>query len=207
MRTTSGTASLAALATIGMAALTPEPVQAQSSTGQVSLRGFVASRCGAGGASGTTSSAFGGTISLGELSDTNARLRPALVNSTSGSPAGTIAFQAGCTGTAATVTLSATRLSTTNPVPAGEGGFTVSNDIDYTAQVAMALTGGGITTLNYTTAATLPAPSTLTVGDGFAFIPDNFEIRVFGLRPEGGDQSVLVAGTYDAVITVTITPA
>src|SRR3546814_8467945 len=75
---------------------------------------------------------FSGTISLGELSDAEARLRSALINSTSGSPAGTIAFQAGCTGTAATVTLSATRLSTPSPVAAAEGTVR-SNDLDYTA--------------------------------------------------------------------------
>src|SRR3546814_9300091 len=114
-------------------------------------------------------------------------------------------FQAGCTGTAATVTLSATRLSTPSPIAAAEG--TVgSNDIDYTAQVAMALTGGGITTLNYTTAATLPAPSTLAVTDDFAYVPDNFEIRTFGFRPEGGNDSLLVAGNYEADFTVTFTP-
>lgn len=190
------------------AAMIAAPLAAQSASGQIGLRGFVSSRCGVGAVSGTMTSDLSGTISLGELSDPEGHLRAALLNSTSGSPAGTIAFQAGCTGTASSVTLAATRFSTTSPVMGdGSGTITTSNDIDYTAQVAMALSGGGITTLNYTTAPTLPAPSSLAVTESFAFVPGNFEIRVFGLIPEGGNQSILVAGNYDATITVTITPA
>ena len=205
MKTAKVSKSLAALTVAAMAMIGSEAA-AQTATGQIGLRGFVASRCGAGGDT-VTGSTFNGTISLGELSNTEGTLRNALVTSTSGSPAGTIAFGAGCTGTAATVSISATRFSNSNPTRGDAGGTTFSNDIDYTAQAAMALSGGGITTLNYTTAASLPAPSTLAITEPFALVPGNFEVRVFGFMPEGGNQSVLVAGNYDATITVTITPS
>lgn len=206
MRTAKVSRSLAVLAAAA-STLIAMPVAAQSATGEIGLRGFVANRCGAGGDT-VTGNAFSGTISLGELAtNTEGTIRSALVSSTSGSPAGTIAFGAGCTGTAATVSISATRFSNPNPARGEVGGVTFSNDIDYTAQAALALSGGGITTLNYTTAASPPAPSTLAITEPFAMVPGNFEVRVFGLMPEGGAQSVLTAGNYSATITVTITPS
>src|SRR3546814_5343819 len=122
----------ASIATVGATAIVTAPAAAQTGTGQIGMRGFVSARCGVNGESGA-STAFSGTISLGELSDAEARLRSALINSTSGSPAGTIAFQAGCTGTAATVTLSATRLSTPSPVAAAEG--TVGRSEEHTSEL------------------------------------------------------------------------
>jgi hypothetical protein len=205
MRTAKLSRSLAALAAAASAVI-GMPAAAQTATGEIGLRGFVANRCGAGGDT-VTGNAFSGTISLGELATTEGTIRNALVSSTSGSPAGTIAFGAGCTGTAATVSISATRFSNPNPVRGDASGVSFANDIDYTAQAAMSLSGGGITTLNYTTAASLPAPSTLAITEPFALVPGNLEVRVFGLMPEGGAQSVLTAGNYSATITVTITPS
>src|SRR3546814_5891110 len=77
----------ASIATVGATAIVTAPAAAQTGTGQIGMRGFVSARCGVNGESGA-STAFSGTISLGELSDAEARLRSALINSTSGSPAG-----------------------------------------------------------------------------------------------------------------------
>jgi len=38
-------------------------------------------------------------------------------------------------------------------------------------------------------------------------VPGNFEVRVYGLMPDNGISSVLIAGNYDSVITVLVTPA
>lgn len=198
--------SISALAAAGVAMIGSQAA-AQTATGQIGVTGFVASRCGAGGGAVPTGSTFNGTIGLGELANAEGSLRTALTTSTEGSPAGTISFGAGCTGTAATVRISATRFSTLNPVVGETAEVSFANDIDYTAQAAMSLTGGGITPLNYTTAATLPAASSLAITEPFSPVPGNFEIRVFAFRPETGNQAILVAGNYTATITVTITPS
>src|SRR3546814_17474643 len=79
----------ASIATVGATAIVTAPAAAQTGTGQLGMRGSVSARCGVNGESGA-SPAFSGPISLGELSDAAARLRSALLTSTSRSPAGTI---------------------------------------------------------------------------------------------------------------------
>src|SRR3546814_1020356 len=63
----------AAIATVRATAIATAPAAAQTGTGQIDMRGFVSARCGVNGESGTTAT-FSGTISLGELSDAEARL-------------------------------------------------------------------------------------------------------------------------------------
>mgnify|MGYP007117578395 FL=1 len=54
---------------------------------------------------------------------------------------------------------------------------------------------------------TLPAPTTQLVNSFVSPVPGNFEVRVYGLMPDNGISSVLIAGNYDSVITVLVTPA
>jgi hypothetical protein len=181
------------------AVLVAVPAAPQTTTGQVAVRGFVAPRCGT--ASGDAS--FNGTINLGELTQANGTLSAALSGSSANGPAGVASFIIGCTGGSSTVTLGATRLS--NPVAPHIQ--TSSNDIDYTAQVRIALAEGGFATVDYTTAAALPSPTVAPIASTFAYVSDNFEVRVFALTPENGASSLLVAGNYDSTITITVSPA
>lgn len=176
------------------------PAFAQTVTGTTVVQGFVAPRCGATLAGDST---FNGTINLGELTQTNGTLSSTLAGSGTNSVAGQADFLVGCTGGGQTVTLSATRLSNTLApnLP------TSSNDIDFTAQAKIALAVGGFATVDYTTAAALPAPTAQTIPGVFANVPGNFQIRIFGLSAENGASSLLVAGNYTSTITVLVAPA
>src|SRR3546814_10628952 len=77
------------IATVGATAIVTAPAAAQTGTGPIGMRGFVSARCGDNGES-VASTAFIGNISLGELSDAEDRLRSALINTSSGFPAGPI---------------------------------------------------------------------------------------------------------------------
>ncbi|HYD26481.1 hypothetical protein [Brevundimonas sp.] len=187
-----------ALTTALLAASASLPAAAQTASAQVNVTGFVAPRCGALDGSTTVT----GSIALGELAGQDGQIRTGLANSTTGSPAGTVAMQIGCTGSAANLSLSATRLSNA----AAPALATSSNDIDYTVEAAIALATGGHSTVNYTTAAAAPAATPLAVNSTFAFVPGNLEIRVFDLTPEHAAPSLLVPGTYQATVTLQISP-
>lgn len=176
------------------------PAFAQTVTGQVDVNGFVSARCGA---TFEGDSSFSGSISLGELSQTSGTLSTALSNTTTSSPAGEALFTVGCTSVASTVTLSTTRLS--NPVAPTLP--TASNDIDYMAEVKIALANGGFAMINYRTAAAMPAPTVSALSDVYANQANNFSVRVYDLEAENGATSFLVAGTYTSVITITVSPS
>lgn len=190
-----------ASAAIGLAVLCASNAGAQTVTGTVTVSGFVAPRCGATYAG---NSSFSGTIELGELSAPNGALSPAFTGSTSSNPAASTIFLVGCNQGASEVTVSATRLS--NPSLVGDP--SASDDIDFTAEAKIALSAGGFAFVNYTTAATLPAPTTALVSGTFANTASgNFEVRVYGFAAEMGAASILVAGTYTSTISITVTPA
>jgi hypothetical protein len=196
------TAASAALALVSMF---PAAAAAQvQASGDVLLHGFVAPGCGTVGAGGTPTTTFGGTIQLGELSSsTTGGLAPLLQNSTTNSPVAVMPFVVGCTGSAATVTISATRLSNPNPPALPDW----SNNIDYTAEIKIALAVGGFATVTYTTAASPPAPVVQLIPDVFALVEGNFEVRVYGFAAENGPTSILVSGNYDSAITILVSPS
>ena len=191
---------LIASAALALAASIAGPALAQSVSGQVNVHGFVAQRCGVTFAGDTT---FSGTINLGELSQANGTMLSGLVASSTTSAAGVASFLIGCSGATFNVTLSATRL--VNPLvvalPPSSG------NIDYTAEIKIALSLGGFATVGYTTAVSLPAPTTQLVNSFVSPVPGNFEIRVYAFAPENGPTSVLIAGNYDSVITIVVAPA
>lgn len=188
-------ASIAAI----LSAAAALPATAQTVTGQVTVNGFVAARCWASLEGDTT---FSGIISLGELTQTNGTLSSSLTASNAASPAGMVAFLVGCSGSGSTVTLSATRLS--NPVEPALP--TWSNDIDYTAQINIAMAAGGFQTVNYTTAATPPAATVSAISGVYANANNNFEVKVFGLTAENGASSFLVPGSYQGIISISVAP-
>lgn len=183
-----------------IAATQAAPAFAQTVTGQVDVNGFVTARCGS---TFEGDSSFTGSIALGELSQTSGTLSTTLSNTTTSAPAGEVLFTVGCTSVASTVTLSATRLS--NPVAPTLP--TASNDIDYMAEIKIALANGGFANINYRTAAATPAPTVSALSDIYANQPNNFSVRVYDLEAENGATSFLVAGNYTSVITITVSPS
>lgn len=190
----------AASATFALAALTAAQASAQSVTGTVNLHGTVAPRCGSTFNGDTT---FSGTINLGELTASNGAILPGLAASSTSSPAGVADFFVGCSSTRFNVTMSATRLINPASTPAPPGSAT----IDYTAESKIALAEGGFAYANYTTAATLPAPTVKLVTGAVSAVAGNFQVRVYGLHPDNGDSSIMLAGNYDAVISILVAPA
>lgn len=188
-----------AMIALPMMALAAFPVGAQSVSGTVGVRGTVAARCGA---TYSGNSSFSGTINVGELSQTNGTIAPALRASTTTSPAGVADFFIGCTSNGFTVTLSATRLI--NPAfPSTPPGSSI---LDYTAEAKIELSEGGFALVDYTTAAALPASTVQAVAGFVSAAPSNFQVRVFALRPDNGDAALLLGGTYDSVITILVAP-
>jgi len=188
-----------ASATLSLGVLIATPASAQSVTGTVNLHGTVAPRCGSTFSGDTT---FAGTISLGELTGSNGAILPALASSGTNSPAGVADFFIGCSSTRFNVTMSATRLVNPESAPAPPGSAT----IDYTAEVKIELAEGGFAFATYTTAATLPASSVTLVTGAVSAVPGNFQVRVYALHPDNGDASIMLAGSYEGVISILVAP-
>jgi len=191
---------LMASAALALSALTAMQASAQSVTGTVNLHGSVVARCGS-TFNGDTN--FTGTINLGELSASNGTLLSAMTASTTNSPAGVVDFFIGCSSTRFNVTMSATRLVNPASTPAPPGSAT----IDYTAEAKIALAEGGFAYSTYTTAATLPAPTVTLVNGAVSAAPGNFQVRVYALHPDNGDASIMLAGSYESVISILVAPA
>lgn len=191
---------LAASAALALGALTATQASAQSVTGTVNVHGTVAPRCGSTFNGDTT---FAGTINLGELTGSNGAILPGLAASSTNSPAGVADFFVGCSSTRFNVTLSATRLVNPASVPAPPGSAT----IDYTAETKIAKAEGGFSFATYTTTATLPPPSVTLVNGAVSAVAGNFQVRVYALHPDNGDASIMLAGAYDSVISILVTPA
>jgi hypothetical protein len=180
-------------------AIAAQPASAQTASGQVDITGFVSPRCGSTYAGSPT---FNGEMQLGELAQSNGQLQSVLATSTTASPAAEVHFAIGCSAAAKTVTFSASRLS--NPLAAPFSTF--SNDIDYTAEIKIALAEGGFLTADYRTAASAPAATVLSTSQIFANQLDNFGVRIFALEPETAPTNLLVAGNYTGAITITVSP-
>lgn len=160
-------------------AFTASPALAQDATGTVDVTGSVAGRC-----LFTTDNA---DIALGELAlagtDTNAgKLNAAVVN------AGTATLVGWCNNAAATMEVSATKLTT--PATAATG-FT--NSIDYTATAV----ANNVEATDTTT--TELGGATADVG----MFTGNIAVSLSNAAATG----LLVAGDYSSTVTVTLSPA
>jgi hypothetical protein len=171
-------------------------------TGTVGVTGTVTTKCVV--VSGNTSSGvFGGTITLGELDQSNGTLNTTLSGSSSASPAGnTVQVQINCNSATPKVDLKATRLTDSVAEVGNE-----SSTIDYTAETQLKLAGGGTTLVDYTTAAALPADTVTTLTGPLSNTANDVTVEVFGLTADNGASSVLTAGTYNSTVTVVISPS
>jgi hypothetical protein len=188
---------------IGAAAASALAVPAGAQvTGTINITGTVASRCAVVG--GATPTTFTDNVNLGELAQANgtlessATLASRFISTNSGSAP---AFRVVCNSANPAVAVDATELTT-----AGTASTGYTNRIDYSAHVTVNLASGTTATVNNstTTAATgataLGAPISGAAGNNVTVTADTFSTP-------GGATTLLVAGTYNGAIVVTVTPS
>ncbi|QLC22433.1 hypothetical protein HFP51_09725 [Parasphingopyxis sp. CP4] len=195
---------VAAAATVAFAG----PVAAQteggsSVTGAVNVTGSVTGICAVIPDGGSPTDSFTGTISLGELNDSDGTLKDTLIGSSSASPAGTFTTRVVCTDNNPQVTISATPLEEAPDQITPAAGY--ADMIDYTARVAINTASGGVVPFDTRTSDAVGGGGPLN--DLIAAGPqDNVSVSVFDLDTVGGNTNILVVGQYLGVISITISP-
>lgn len=191
---------LTAVSALGLSAFAGA-ASAQSVSGTVNVTGNVAATCYVGTPGNNAGASFSDTIALSTLNQSDGTLKTTLEGSAPVTGA-TKTFTVTCSGSDATVSLSATRFSTgSGTTPAG-----YSRNIDYTTELDAALVSGGPKVLTYTTAAALPTATSDTLGARLANTSGDITIKVYSFAAENGASSVLEAGNYASTISVSITP-
>lgn len=187
-------------------ALSATPALANQVAGTVNVTGTVAGRCSvieAGAEQGT----FTGSIDLGRLDAADGTLRSNLTSSTTTAPADAkkVLARVVCTSANPTIGVSATKLAVAN---AGAPGVGYANVIDYVAalRVTTASSATPLVEVKYDTLSDT-APITSTLGARIAGgTANNVEVNVSNLRTTGGAANVLNEGTYNSVVSLSITP-
>lgn len=180
------------------------PAMAQSTSGTITVTGTVEGRCAVVAPGGSGAAIFTGTIGLGQLDEDDGTLSTTLENTSAGAPGGT-AFQTRVVCTAATVQIDviADTLATSTRNAVQDAGY--ANEINYTAELEVALAAGGSGVVAYSTALGGTADSD-TVGR-LAASGNNVTVRAYGFATKGSATRLLVAGDYTSTITVNIAPA
>jgi hypothetical protein len=178
------------------------PAGAQTVTGTINITGQVTSKCAVVG--GASTSTFTDNVNLGELAQANGTLEASgtlaarFLSTNSGAVP---AFRVVCNSATPAVAVDATELTTTGTVGAG-----YTNRIDYVAHVTVAKATGGSTTVDNAT--TAGATAATPVGSAISGAPgNNVTVTADNFTTPGGAATLLVAGTYNGQIAVTITPS
>jgi len=182
------------------AAVVVTPAMAQSVSGTVAVTGTVADKCVVTEDGTPPSGAFGGTVNLGALDDTDGRLRSSASLSASFAAAGTsnLSYRIVCTTPKTSVTVDASPLVTGASTQTG-----YANTVQYNANVAFALVGGTQTLSNDTTAAASATVYNDRLATGGA---TNVSVTADTFRTPGAND-ILLAGTYNGSIVITVAPA
>ncbi|QIL01365.1 hypothetical protein G7078_00175 [Sphingomonas sinipercae] len=187
-------------------ALSATPAMAQQVSGTVNVTGTVAGRCSV-VESGAEKTTFTGNIDLGRLDAADGTLRSELTSSTTASPADAkkVTARVVCTSANPTIGVSATKLAIAN---AGDAGVGYANVIDYVAalRVKTASSTNPLTEVKFDTLSD-STPITAKLGARIQGGTDNnVEVNVSSLRTKGGAGNVLNEGTYNSVVSLSITP-
>jgi len=177
------------------------PAGAQTVTGTINITGTVTSKCAIVGGGSTTT--FTDNVNLGELAQANGTLEASgtLASRFVGAGGSVPAFRVVCNSATPAVAVDATELTTGG---AASTGYT--NRIDYVAHVAVARAAGGTTTVNNAT--TGAATGATPVGGAISGAAgNNVTVTADTFTTPGGASTLLVAGTYNGQIAVTITPS
>ena len=177
------------------------PAFAQNATGTVIITGTVANKCAVITGSGT-SATWGTTVNLGELSQSNGTLRStaSLTNDFNTVAAGAQNAQVVCSTSNPSIAVNADPLVNTGNVPGAGSGYT--NTVHFDADVTVNKVGGSQT---YTNDSNTAATGPTALGDRLAASGPNVLIATSNWRTLGTD-ALLVSGSYQGQIVVTITP-
>lgn len=179
-----------ALIAMAAAAVSAAPAMAQTVTGTITLTGVVGPKCYVIPGSVST---FSDAVDFLQLDAANGTLRPGLATDF-----GTRTFTVKCTSANPGLSITATPLATGGSAAAG-----YDNSIDYDATLTVDLAGGG-------TAAVTDASGTAGATTGSAGAPlanSMGNVRVTSANYATNTATdLLVAGTYNGVITVVISP-
>jgi len=193
----------AASAALALAALAGQALAADA-VGTVTVNGTVASKCTVvtGGTSGGTSFSSSFTAP-GDLADSVGHL----AFSGSFTTVGDGDFQINCNKANPTITLSATSMTTAGSAPTG-----YANSVTYKAYADIktinASNTTGTVTRSTTSGGSANGPTALGSGLYLQNVANNVVIRADTFAVGTGNASdILVAGSYQGVITLTITPA
>lgn len=189
--------ALAAASALAIAA----PAAAQSVSGQVDITGSVGEKCIVTDDGTPTSGSFGGSVNLGQLDDTDGTLKDSSVLETAFSAAGAanLTYRIVCTTPNTKLTVNANELTTGATVSAG-----YANTVHYNANVELALVGGNQTLSN--DSLLVPGGAEQTYTARLATGATNVSVTADTFRTPGPDD-VMLAGTYNGNILITIAPA
>ncbi|MBB3860355.1 hypothetical protein GGQ88_001621 [Novosphingobium hassiacum] len=180
------------------------PAAAQSVTGTVNVTGSVAGRCSVVAPGGSAVQTFSGTIGLGQLDEDDGTLKSSLEGTTAGASGGTpVETRVVCTSASVNIDVTAETLANGTRGTAPASGY--ANEINYTAEMQVALASGSSdnkVTFDTATAAT----ATKTVGR-LAASGNNVTVKAYGFATKGGASGLLVAGDYTSTITVNVAPS
>lgn len=191
---------LSALAAASALAIA-SPAAAQSVSGVVDITGSVADKCIVTDDGTPPSGSFGGSVNLGQLDDTDGTLKDSSVLATAFSAAGAanLTYRIVCTTPNTQLTVNANELTTGATVTAG-----YANTVHYNANVQLSLVGGNQTLSNDTLL--VPAGATQTYMARLATGANNVSVTADTFRTPGASD-VMLAGTYNGNIQITVAPA
>lgn len=176
------------------------PSFAQTSvSGTVTLDGTVDAKCLVTTTGAVPSPDFGGAIHLSQLDDgTTGKLRA--IGTVSAGANTNLNFRVVCTTATPAVSVTSTALKTgTGTAPTG-----YANTVHYSSTVAFDIAGSGTPT-NVTTVTDGTATSTSNLPGRLATSPTNIHVSATSFHTPGLND-VLVAGTYNGSIAITVSP-
>jgi len=182
--------SLAAASAIALAS----PAAAQTVTGTVDITGTVAAKCLVVPANSST---FAASVNLLELAKADGTLEDsAVLESRFTAATGSLSAKVICTSATPTVAVTASPLLN---VATADPGYT--NRIDYTANIDVVTVSGSV---DVDDLSSNPAATSTTLSARLANSPDNVTVDASAFTATSG--ALLVAGTYNGQIVVTVTP-
>jgi hypothetical protein len=183
---------IALLAMTAAAAIASPAMAQQVVTGNITLTGVVGPKCFVG--TDTSATGFSDAVDFTQLDAADGTLRAGLA-----SDFATRSFTVKCTSGNPTISVTALPLATAAAAPAG-----YDNSIDYSATVTVDKAGGG-TAFVTDTSDTTPTATSGQVGAPLANSAANVRVTTSGYAT-GAATDLLVAGTYNGSIKVTISP-
>lgn len=177
------------------------PAAAQSVSGQVDITGSVGEKCIVTDDGTPTSGSFGGSVNLGQLDDVDGTLKASADLEAAFLAAGSanLTYRIVCTTPNTKLTVNANELTTGATVSAG-----YANTVHYNANVQLALVGGNQSLSNDTLLVPGGAEQTFTAR--LATGANNVSVTADTFRTPGASD-VMLAGTYNGNILITIAPA